>query len=115
MILDVLSQWPRYSGLCPQLERAFRFLEQPTHGPLGRVEIAGDDVYAIVVDQATKPIKEKLFEPHRRYLDIHYVTGGLETLYWAPLPALTRVVKPYNSENDEEIFALVPDAVPVPV
>ena len=109
MILSQLAHWHRYAALSPHLAQAFAYLEQPLPREPGRQEIDGEVVYAIIVHHQTTPLDERLFEAHRRYLDIHYVTSGSERLYWTPLQALTEVRKPYNEEADEALYGLVPN------
>jgi YhcH/YjgK/YiaL family protein len=89
MILDTLAQWRTYAALSPRLAKGFAFLEtvSPT-AALGRHEIDGDDVFALVQRYTTKPIEERVFESHRKYIDIQYVLQGREVMCWAPLPLL---------------------------
>ena len=109
MILDQLVHWRRYAPLSPHFAKAFAYLEQPAPRAPGRQEIDGEDVYAIVVHHLTTPIADRLFEAHRRYLDIHYVTSGTEALYWTPLASLTEIKKPYDEAADEGLYSLVPN------
>ena len=61
MILDTLNQWRQYRALSPRFEPAFAFLGQVTDGtPLGRHEIAGDDVFAIVQQNSTTPVQGRV-------------------------------------------------------
>ncbi|MSU46516.1 MAG: DUF386 family protein [Lacunisphaera sp.] len=48
MILDTLRQWRQYNAISPRFEKAFAFLQQVTdQTPVGRHEIAGDEVFAL--------------------------------------------------------------------
>jgi YhcH/YjgK/YiaL family protein len=100
MILDTLTNWRRYAALA-ELREAFEFLEGQTEVCLGsgRVDIAGDRVYALVQSFTPKPIEEARFESHRRYADIHFVCQGSEMLGCAPVGELA-VETPYDAEND---------------
>jgi YhcH/YjgK/YiaL family protein len=116
MILDTLAQAGTYTALSARFEQAFAFLNQIKDGhPLGRHDIAGDEVYALVQHYTTTPVAERLFEAHRRYLDIQYVLRGREFMYWAPLTKLTTITQPYDATKEAALFARIPDAVTVPV
>lgn len=116
MILDTLAQWRTYSALSPRFEKAFAFLHQVTdQATVGRHEIAGDDVFAFVQKHATKPVAERLYESHRKYIDVQYVLRGREVMYWAPLPLLTNVTMPFDAEKDAALYGLIPQGVAVQV
>lgn len=63
----------------------------------GRVEINGNQVYALVQSYESKT--EPVFEAHQRYLDIQYICEGRELFGWAPLEKLAPAA-PYNPEKD---------------
>jgi len=116
MILDTLAQSRTYHGLSPRFERAFAFLHGVTERtPVGRHEIAGDDLYAFVQQHATKPVAERQYESHRKYIDIQFMLRGREIMYWAPLPLLTNVTMPFDAEKDAALYGLTPEGVPVRV
>lgn len=116
MILDTLRQAHQYHALSPRFEKAFAFLKQVTdQTPVGRHEIAGDDIYAFVQQHSTKPVSERQYESHRQYIDVQYVQRGREIIYWAPLPLLTNVTMPFDAEKDAALYGLIPDGVPVQV
>lgn len=47
---------------------------------LGRHEIDGDNVYALVQEYQTLPKAEKKVEAHRKYIDIQYIVAGAEVI-----------------------------------
>jgi len=109
MIIDTLAQWRTYAALSPRLAKGFAFLETVTpSAALGRHEIDGDDVFALVQRYTTKPIEERVFESHRKYIDIQYVLQGREVMCWAPLPLLPVVTMPYDDKQDAALYALSP-------
>ncbi len=114
MILDELGQWRQYAAITPLFEQAFTFLHQVNDlTPEGRIEIDGDEVFAIVVKTTTKLVDGRALEVHRRYLDIHYVHRGSEAIYWAPLATLSNPTMPYDPEQDAALFPLVAGAQPI--
>jgi len=114
MILDTLPQWRRYETLSPRFAAAFDFLTRvdPT-ATIGRHEIAGDDVFALVQRHATSPYEGRLFEAHRKYIDVQYIVAGEETLYYAPLASLTEVTMPFSAEKDAGLWKPGPKVVPI--
>ena len=75
----------------------------------GRHEIDGEEVYASVQRHFTKPVAERQYESHRKYIDIQYIHTGREIMYWAPLPLLTKVTMPYDEKGDAGLSALIPE------
>jgi YhcH/YjgK/YiaL family protein len=114
MILDSLPLWHRYAAVNPRLARGFEFLEKlPADPAVGRHEIDGDAVYALVQRYQTRPVEQMQFEAHRRYIDIQYLVSGREVIQWAPLATLAGPTKPYDDVTDAALFALTPDMLPV--
>ena len=69
----------------------------------GRVDINGDEIYAMRQRYTTRPVDGSLYEAHRRYLDVHLVLAGQETMYWAPTGTL-QVAEAYAEESDAELL-----------
>jgi YhcH/YjgK/YiaL family protein len=67
---------------------------------VGRVEISGPDLYGIVQSYQTKT-KENMvhLEGHRKFIDIHYLIRGEETLCWASSKNMP-VTENYDEEKD---------------
>jgi biofilm protein TabA len=114
MILDSLSLWRRYAPLHPRLALGFTFLEHlPPDAALGRHDVDGDAVYALVQRYQTRPVAETRLEAHRRYIDIQYLLTGQEVIHWTPLEALAEATQPYDSVTDVAFYASVADMVPL--
>jgi len=64
-----------------RLKKAFAFLQRPDLAtlPVGRYEIDGEDVFALVQECALKPVAEMKVEAHRKYIDIQVPLSGPET------------------------------------
>ena len=113
MILDNLDRWLQYGAISPRFAKAFAFLRHvDDRTPVGRHEIAGDEVYAFVQRHATRRWEDSQFEAHRKYIDVQYIHHGCEVIYWAPLVSLTHVTQPFDPDSDAALYGLVPDAVP---
>jgi YhcH/YjgK/YiaL family protein len=116
MIFDQLSQWRRYAKLGARFEQACRYLETVNaQTPLGRHELDGNNLFALVQTYPTKPVEQCRFEAHRQYTDIQFIVTGREKILWSPLAALTTVTQPYNAEKDVAFFAAPAVATPLPM
>lgn len=114
MIQDTLDNSTRYEALSPRFAKAFSFLRSVDGTQaLGRHDIDGDDVFALVQTYATKPIESALFEAHRKYIDIQFVHSGRETILWAPLAAMKEQTMAHDEAKDAALWKLVPDVTPL--
>ena len=90
MIFSSLQDWPNLKGfLPPAFERALAFARRSDLLELenGTYPIDGEDIFAMLQEQALKPDEERKFELHRRYIDIQLLLEGREKqLYAPPLP-----------------------------
>ena len=69
------------------LQKAIDFMsaEEFKKLPVGRHEIQGDDIFALIQDQITDEVENKRPESHREYIDIQYLMSGEELQGYAPL------------------------------
>lgn len=112
MILDTVQNANRYFALNPSFAAAFAFLARPdlTELPIGRYEIDGDRVYALVQRQpGRKPDAGKL-EAHQNHIDVQAVLGGVDTMGWRPTSTCAGVALSYNAEKDVMLFTDQPTA-----
>lgn len=114
MIHDTLDNSARYEVLSPHFAKAFAFLRSiDGTQTLGRHEIDGDQVFALVERYATKPLENGLFEAHRKYMDVQFLYSGRETILWTPLALMKEETRPYDEVKDIAKWKLVPDYTPV--
>jgi YhcH/YjgK/YiaL family protein len=80
--------------LPPKLARGLRFLAETDFAKLapGRIDVDGDEIFALVQDYETLPKAECRPETHRTHLDIQFVASGREIIGQAPLLASAEVV-----------------------
>jgi YhcH/YjgK/YiaL family protein len=90
MIFDTLDNHARYAGLGNNLPAALKFLLENdlTALPVGRIEIDGDNLYALVQEYTTKPAAQGVWEAHRRYIDVQYLFSGHERMGFAQLSTM---------------------------
>lgn len=113
MIFDTLDQSSRYHALSSRFEKAFTFLKNMTDDvAIGRHDIEGDDIFALVQGYDTTPVESRQYEVHRQYLDVQYIHRGHELIYWKPLAELTDETMAYSEEHDAQLFAYQPSGVP---
>jgi biofilm protein TabA len=112
MILDTIQQADRYLALNPGFAAAFAFLSRPDlhELPVGRYEIDGDKIYALVQRQVGRKPEAGKLEAHRKYIDIQVVLGGVDTMGWRPTAACEGIAMPYSAEKDVMLFTDQPTA-----
>lgn len=105
MIVDKLENLVLYAGLSKRMAKAFQFISSNNLAalPLGKYEIDGDDVYAIVSEYESKLPDACKLEAHRRYIDIQYMISGIEQMGYLPFKNQTPTVE-YNEEKDIMFF-----------
>lgn len=106
MITDKLKNASQYYLLGEKIQKGFEFLLNNDLKSLddGRYEIDGDKIYANVQTLKTKPVDEKKWEVHRKYIDIQYVIKGSERMGYGALEDFKKVVVEYDPERDLEFL-----------
>ena len=106
MIIDYLENSQLYEGIHPLFKKAFDGLSEliERDAEPGKYEIDGDNVFAIVSEYATAAPEEKLFEAHRKYIDLQLIMSGFEECHAAGISD-AEATEPFNEENDCGFFA----------
>jgi YhcH/YjgK/YiaL family protein len=89
----------------PNWEKALAWLAGESWKKLavGKYEIDGAKVFALVQEYNTKQLSEVRFETHRRYIDVQMPIEGSETVLVCD-SSLLKVTEPYNDEKDVEFL-----------
>jgi biofilm protein TabA len=106
MILDTLQNSAAAEAMHPHFPKAFaRLRELAARGelPEGRIDIEGDDIFAVVMKGFGKPKEDVRTETHRRYIDIQYTVEGDDLMGWMPL-AECRSTLGYDEKKDLEFY-----------
>lgn len=84
MISDTLKNASLYYSLHKNFQKGFDFIIDCLNNPkpVGRYEIEGEDVFALVQEYQTVAETEKKWESHEQYIDIQYVADGVEAMGW---------------------------------
>lgn len=104
-----LNSWRNVEGTAG-LEEAFAYLEsiQAAAPPVGKYEILGDSLFAMVSEVPSRAPETGLFEAHRKYIDVHYLISGTELIGVAPTDQLALATE-YDAVKDISFYALPPD------
>ncbi|MGB8215440.1 MAG: YhcH/YjgK/YiaL family protein [Anaerolineales bacterium] len=100
MIIDRLTNSSLYYALHPSIRRAFEYIHQAEGStlPVGKYEIDGEALYAMVQQYNTKSLEQGIWEAHRRYIDLQVILQGSEKIGYANLNRLTQ--GEYNAVKD---------------
>lgn len=98
MIIDKLEN-ANYYCFNSKFQKAIDFLKSTNFSNLesGKVEIDGDDIFAIIADYETKEISEGKLEAHKLYADVQYVYEGKEYMGYSE-----DFNRPISTEYSEE-------------
>ena len=106
MILDKLENAAIYAGISANLRKGFEFLKNTDFSSLkvGRYEIDGKEVFALVSEYESKAPQDCKPEAHRMYIDIQYIVSGREAIGFATLNN-QKIINEYNPGKDIEFFS----------
>ena len=106
MIIEKLSNSHLYSGLGERINKAFSYLKQTDFSKmeLGKYEIDGESIFALVNEYNTKDQSEGKLEAHKKYIDVQFVAKGSELMGYAPLEN-QQIIEEYNEPNDITFFS----------
>ena len=92
MIIDALANMDFYKNLNESLYKGLRFLRETDLAtlPVGRYEIDGDAVFALVQEYETHLPEECRWEAHYTYTDIQYIVEGSEKMGWKALDGVVK-------------------------
>jgi biofilm protein TabA len=106
MITDLIGNVRDYCGLVKGFELAASFLRKPGVEDLeaGKYLIKGNDVFAMVQYHVQKGRAKARLESHRKFIDIHYVISGSESIGHSILTGKTEPSGPYELNKDIQFF-----------
>jgi len=105
MIVDRLDNPAPLYQLPGRLARALDYLRSTDMRSvaLGRHDIDGDRLFALVQEYTTKLPDACVWEAHRRYIDVQFVVTGAERMGYAILSQM-RERQPYDVGRDVALF-----------
>lgn len=107
MILDRLDNSALYLPIHKLFARGFEFLRGSGLAalPAGRHEIAGDELYAMVVRGNGKGRAAARLEAHRKHIDIQFSLVGEDEIGWRATGDCANRATEYDARKDIEFFA----------
>ncbi|MDK9705747.1 MAG: YhcH/YjgK/YiaL family protein [Desulforhopalus sp.] len=113
MICDILENSGRYEGLHVGFAEAFAFLQRTDLRQLavGRYEIDGERVFAMVAKDQGRGKDEAQLEIHDKYIDIQLVLAGTDEMGWRPRAFCQQPSGPYDPDGDIRFFVDPPTSL----
>lgn len=110
MIADNLNKAEIYFCLNNKFPAAFEFIKEALKSNLaiGKYEIDGENLYAVVQEYVTKPFEDGVYEGHEKYIDIQFIISDVEQIGVADIGKLKAKTK-YNAENDFCLYENIND------
>lgn len=107
MILDSLENAHNYYSIHSRFESAFLFIQKAISDmpALGKYEIDGEKVFAMVSHNDGRGKTKAVLEVHRQYIDIQVCAGGIEVIGWQYLQKCTRPKEAFNESIDCQLFS----------
>lgn len=105
MILDHINNCEHYFSFHPNFKLGFDFIKsfKPSNIKEGKIEILGDEVFALVFNLHNFEPNTKL-EAHNKYIDIQFVLTGEEKMGWKYRLECNKPEDNFNSEKDVQFF-----------
>lgn len=115
MVVTDLNHVDQQVSMTDNLAKAMDFLRQLDTDRVaeGRVDIDGEEVFALFQRYETITADPPKFEYHKRYIDIQYMVSGEEIIGWAPFDRMT-ITEEYDMAKDI-CFGHVPKGQTTPV
>lgn len=106
MILSTLQDCGRFEVLHPLFKKAFDYVKSHNllDAPLGRIEVEGDALFINNSNPECVKAEKQVLEVHRKYIDIHVLLKGEETVGWKSLSDCRNETKPYNEDEDCALY-----------
>lgn len=106
MIIAHLNHSDRYENLHPSFATIFNYVKSNNllEAELGKTEFDGDNVFIINSEPECLSRENQVLEYHKKYLDIHILLRGEETIGWKNLTDCTQEKKAFDIDEDYGLF-----------
>lgn len=106
MVIDHLENYKKQLALHPLFDLAFQYLHSIKTAEVveGKIEIKGDDLFAIIASLGTLIDENPKLEAHQAYIDIHYIIDGTELFGWKALSECDMPIDVFNYEKDYILY-----------
>ncbi|MCB2305835.1 YhcH/YjgK/YiaL family protein [Clostridium estertheticum] len=101
MIINKLSNAEQYYGISQRIEKGLKYLKDTDleNIEIGKYEIDGKNIIAVVSEYETKDIEKGKWEAHKKHIDIQFVVSGKEKIGYACINEMIESSE-YNEEKD---------------
>lgn len=115
MIYDDLSNAETYKQVKPGIALALDYLRNTDFTDIanGKYELDGTNVYAMVQRYKTRPLKDSVWESHRKYIDVQFVFRGEEAFGYVPLNQAPAITTPYDEKIEAQLYAPATTIIPL--
>ncbi|MEO6305842.1 MAG: YhcH/YjgK/YiaL family protein [Bacteroidia bacterium] len=106
MIFDKINNAEYYYSLDVNIKKGLEFLKNTKNLKdlaVGKHEIDGDNVFALVQHYETKDFEADKWEAHKKYLDIQFMVSGNENIAVARIEDMTPNTE-YKADGDYWLF-----------
>jgi YhcH/YjgK/YiaL family protein len=106
MIFDSIQNAEYYFAIDPNIKKGLEFLMNTKNLkdlPVGKHEIDGENVFALVQHYETKDFELDKWEAHKKYLDIQFMLQGTENIAVARIEDMQPNTE-YKPESDYWLF-----------
>lgn len=106
MIVSTLKHSERIESLHPLFKTVFGYIKSHDllNTPCGRIELSGDDLFINNVNSECVAAEQQVLEVHRKYIDIHVLLEGEETIGWKTIDDCSNLTKPYDADADCALY-----------
>ena len=110
MIIGSLKDTQRIASFHPLFKTLFDFLANNdlSNIQLGKTELLKNKLYIICSTLEKGASREQLLEGHRKYIDVHILLEGKETIGWTPLCKALCKHKDYDEAKDYLLYTDTP-------
>ena len=105
MIIDKIENASCYAASNEKFQKGFDFIKEALREDLaaGRYDIDGEAMYASIQEYETFAEEGRVFEEHRKYIDLQFLAKGREKLDVIDITRATEIT-PYNGELEAAFF-----------
>ena len=106
MILDHFRNIEQYSAVNGDLQQVTTVLKSMDLAGVdpGRYEVPGTEAFFMIQKYETKPVFERVWEAHRKYIDLQYIVSGIELIGYKEISEL-QITDPYNVDTDAAFYS----------
>ncbi|MDM8160937.1 DUF386 family protein [Labilibaculum sp. A4] len=104
MIIDKIENSQLYAGVSERIAKAFEYINSTDllTTEVGKYEIDGENVFALVQEYNTKNLEDCKLESHFEHIDIQYVISGTELMGVSILS--NQIPHTVNNEKDVAFY-----------